>query len=290
MGQGPTRLMDTDFNSPDILANPSPAHFILIEPNQRMRPGYVPVEKRKDKKPLTLIEAWNEAIQRYFPNVPASSLPFTVVEDKLEEAPIETIQCDCLVSPANSFGIMDGAYDKVLSEVLTGPSGDFWTITNHVQSYLARLCRGYLPPGSCIIVPLPKDVAGPLRLVPDPQGSHKDADGNPALQYGNRAGATSLAVLPTMRVPSNVEWHKDLVYNSMWSLMVEIEKWNREAKPKKKINKVVITGLATGCGMINVKKAGDQMVLAVRHFTNPAMVNPRWIQADKRDDEVVAVY
>ncbi|KAG8811595.1 hypothetical protein FRC19_003712 [Serendipita sp. 401] len=285
-------------NLADALATPSPAHFILIEPKWDEEDGYI-----EDKGPLTLIEAWNGAIQRYFPNVPASSLPFTVIEGRLEEIPAETIQCDCLVSPANSFGIMDGGYDYTLSDVLRGPLGEFWTITNQVQSYLARLCRGYLPPGSCIIVPLPKDVSGPLRLVPDLQGSHKDAEGNPARQYGNSWGATSLACLPTMRVPDEMNWHRDLVYNSMWNLMSEIEKWNREAeagdnstrsqegtKVKKKINKAILTGLATGCGMVGSKKAGDQMILAVSHFTRPPLVNPRWRDVYGWHNEVVDVY
>ncbi|KAG8801577.1 hypothetical protein FRC16_000182 [Serendipita sp. 398] len=194
-------------------------------------------------------------------------------------------------------------YDYTLSDVLRGPLGEFWTITNQVQSYLARLCRGYLPPGSCIIVPLPKDVSGPLRLVPDLQGSHKDAEGNPARQYGNSWGATSLACLPTMRVPDEMSWHRDLVYNSMWNLMSEIEKWNREAEAgdnsahslegtevKKKINKAILTGLATGCGMVSSKKAGDQMILAVSHFTRPPLVNPRWRDVYGWHNEVVDVY
>ncbi|KAG8820013.1 hypothetical protein FRC17_010266 [Serendipita sp. 399] len=235
------------------LGNPSPAHFILIEPKHGFMNDdeeddsdeeeleeavegwykrYVTRSKaaQKPKKPvqkkLTLIGSWNDAIKRYFPRVPEASIPFTVIEGKLEEIPAETIQCDCLVSPANSFGIMDGGYDYILSHVLRGPTGEFWTITDQVQSYLAQLYRGYLPPGSCIIVPIPKDVAGPVRWVQDPKGWYQDPQGNPARRYGNPWGATTVAVLPTMRVPDDMTWHKDLVYNSMWNLMAEIEKWN----------------------------------------------------------------
>jgi len=31
-----------------------------------------------------------------------------------------------------------------------------------------------------------------------------------------------------MRFPVDVRWHQDLVYNAVWSLLVEIRRWNVE--------------------------------------------------------------
>ena len=68
-------------------------HIILLEPT---------------RKPNGLIENWEKAIAKYFPGISDGELPFSVVEGKMEEVDPEKIQCDCVVSPANSWGIMDG--------------------------------------------------------------------------------------------------------------------------------------------------------------------------------------
>jgi hypothetical protein len=59
-----------------------------------------------------------------------------------------------------------------------------------------------------------------------------------------------MAVIPTMRVPDNVSWHKDLVYNCMWSLLCEIVKWNRNPN-QEPIRTVLSTGLGTGTGYVH---------------------------------------
>jgi hypothetical protein len=54
----------------------------------------------------SLSKAWKTAIQEHVPQ--PSELEFTVVEGRLEDVPADVLRCDCMVSPANSFGIMDG--------------------------------------------------------------------------------------------------------------------------------------------------------------------------------------
>jgi general stress protein 26 len=70
-------------------------HFILIEPKP---------DRGGHRAPL--VTAWNRAIDTYFVN--ESDPPFTVLEGKLEELEANLLECDCVVFPANSFGIMDG--------------------------------------------------------------------------------------------------------------------------------------------------------------------------------------
>jgi hypothetical protein len=146
-------------------------------------------------------------------------------------------------------------YDMALTNAFRGPENDKWKLTNVVQNYLRDEWHGYLPPGSCIIVPLPPDLAGDK----------------------NRWKAHCMAVLPTMRVPSNVQWNKDLVYNCMWSLQVAIENWNRtHPEGQGRINRVLTTGLGTGTGGVRPTVCAEQMVLAVKHFMNPPIDHPRW--------------
>lgn len=70
-----------------------------------------------------------------------------------------------------------------------------------------------------------------------------------------------------MRYPEELTWHKDIVYNTMWSLLVELEHWNKKVDDEgKKIKKVVMTGLGTGCGKIPAALCANQVALAVKHF------------------------
>ncbi|KAH7929074.1 macro domain-like protein, partial [Leucogyrophana mollusca] len=145
---------------------------------------------------------------------------------------------DCIVSPANSYGIMDGGFDYYLSAAFS-PSKDIMALTRLVQSAIKSRYYGFAPPGSCILVP---------DLPP------------------NRFACRIIAVCPTMRLPTELQWHKDIVYNTMWALLVEIERWNQAANDDDKIKKVLMTGLGTGVGRIAPDVCAQQMALAVKHF------------------------
>lgn len=70
-----------------------------------------------------------------------------------------------------------------------------------------------------------------------------------------------------MRYPEELKWHKDIVYNTMWSLLVELEHWNKKSDDEEtKIKTVLMTGLGTGCGKISAADCARQMALAVKHF------------------------
>lgn len=132
-------------------------------------------------------------------------------------------------------------------------TGKLSKLTDHVQNVLHEQWLGYAPPGSCTLVPLADDMAG----------------------TNNPWGTKVMAVIPTMRVPDDVSWHKDLVYNCMWSLLCEIVKWNRIPN-QDPIRTVLSTGLGTGTGGVDYDQCARQMVLAVKHFQEPLPVHPRW--------------
>lgn len=77
---------------------------------------------------------------------------------------------DCLVSPANSFGLMDGGIDAHIIDVF-GPA-----LEQRVQDEIWRVYRGEQPVGTCLLVPT----------------------GDPRCPW--------LAHCPTMRVPMDVSW------------------------------------------------------------------------------------
>lgn len=132
---------------------------------------------------------------------------------------------------------------------------DIWPLTNVVQDVLKRRYRGYLPPTSCALVPLPS-----------------------SLVEANDLRCKVLAVVPTMRTPEDVSWHVDLVYDSMWNLLSAIWQWNSGERPDgaEPIRKVLMTGLGTGNGGIGYDRCARQMFLAAINFSQGWGEQPRW--------------
>jgi hypothetical protein len=147
--------------------------------------------------------------------------------------------------------------------------------------------HGYLPPGSCLITSLPS------------ASDVKDGGGD-----RNPFGASCIAVLPTMRYPVDVRWHLDLVYNAVWSLLVELERWNAEAgvrnststhdgpdtkTTRRTIERVLMTGLGTGYGKISAARCAQQMILAIKHFARGGVPeDAEWANVDSLIKEVNA--
>ncbi|RPD62872.1 macro domain-like protein [Lentinus tigrinus ALCF2SS1-6] len=250
-----------------------------------------------------LVDAWRRAVGRYFPPLQreqqqqqqqqeqpeqeqepeqeqgrvedAGRELFSVRAGRLEDLPAGEIAHECVVSPANAFGIMDGGFDLALSQAFRGPSADMYALTDHVQRHLRARWAGYAPPGSCTLVPLPEAVAGPE----------------------NRWGTRVLAVVPTMKRPEEVGWNRELVYNAMWALLCEVGRWNAEVEAeagaeavvnatgtegagtrsgkRTRISRILTTGLGAGAGGVSAERCAAQMVLAVKHYAEAGALPAR---------------
>ncbi|PIL22979.1 hypothetical protein GSI_15676 [Ganoderma sinense ZZ0214-1] len=273
-------------------------------------PHFVFVARAHRPPRPSLADAWRRAIQSYFPaggHLGPGEAYITVCEGGLEELDPAEARNDCIVSPANSFGIMDGGFDLELSRIFQ-PEGsspdDPYALTDHVQAALRARWAGYAPPGSCTLVPLPAEVCGEGR---------------------NRWGTHTLAVLPTMKQPEWVGWNRELVYHGMWTLLCEIGRWNGDVdsgcpsaggergdgegnlgegrsdvgsgvegyeagkrREGRGIGRVLVTGLGTGTGGVDVELCGQQMVLAVKHYLEGVPEKARWESATvkRRVEEV----
>ncbi|RPD77341.1 macro domain-like protein [Lentinus tigrinus ALCF2SS1-7] len=230
-----------------------------------------------------LVDAWRRAVGRYFPSPSAQEQDqdqdedaggglFSVRAGRLEDLPAGEIAHECVVSPANAFGIMDGGFDLALSQAFRGPSADMYALTDHVQTHLRTRWAGYAPPGSCTLVPLPEAVAG---------------------RDGNRWGTRVVAVVPTMKRPEEVGWNRELVYNAMWALLCEVGRWNAEVDAeavagatgtegagtgsgkRTRIWRILMTGLGTGAGGVSAERCAAQMVLAVKHYAEAGALPAR---------------
>jgi O-acetyl-ADP-ribose deacetylase (regulator of RNase III) len=163
-------------------------------------------------------------------------LAFTVIQGVLDNVK-KHFKFDCIVSPANCYGRLDGAFDLVISKMFCKNNPD--VVINHCQEYLYAIHNGYQPTGTCCIIPM-----------------HG---------FDNIFDCTYIAHCPTMRIPSNCRWNKEVVYNCMWSLLNEIRIYNHN-KPKQSIKTVFMTGLGTGVGRFPSDVCAEQMIVAYKHY------------------------
>lgn len=100
---------------------------------------------------------------------------------------------DCMVSPANSFGLMDGGVDAKIIKFF----GE--QLMSRVQKYIIENFDGEQPVGTSFII----------------------ETGNPKHKY--------LAHTPTMRVPYSVD-KTDYVYLAMKAMLNAVAKFNKQNK------------------------------------------------------------
>jgi O-acetyl-ADP-ribose deacetylase (regulator of RNase III) len=208
-------------------------------------------------------EAFEEACQaRKLP----SSVSFTVHNTPLASLD-EDVKFDTVVSPANSYGRLDGAFDDAISRAFS-PIDDYEALTHAAQKRLYEQWRGFAPPGSCTIVRIPEEFHERSRNV---------------------WGCKRVALCPTMRVPMNVNWDREVVYECVWSLLCAIDNHNRDVRAGKapegeeEIRTILMTPLATGVGRVPIKRWAHQAVLALKHFVEASENPEKWSQMDWHD-------
>ncbi|MGB3693234.1 MAG: macro domain-containing protein [Spirulinaceae cyanobacterium] len=137
---------------------------------------------------------------------------------------------DCLVSPANSFGIMDGGIDAAIIKFF-GRS-----LEERVQQRILKDYLGEQPVGTSFIV----ETEHPKHPF--------------------------LAHTPTMRVPMSIKG-TDIPYVAMWAMLLAVRQHNKNSQQL--IQTVVCPGLGTGIGQVPYSEAARQMALAYDNFLYP---------------------
>lgn len=156
---------------------------------------------------VELVEAWRVAFQ-------------SVEQVSVHHGSIFSVQGDAIVSPANSFGYMDGALDLRLSEFFG------WDLEKRLRKRLVEEFDGELPVGQALLVP-----------------TYHDA-------------YTWLVSAPTMRVPMSVETTAN-AYLAFRAILRAIREHN--GTHESPIRSLVCTGLGTGVGCIPPKRCAKQM-------------------------------
>lgn len=142
---------------------------------------------------------------------------------------------DAIVSPANSFGIMDGGIDKAIIEFF-GES-----LMQKVQEFIISYFSGEQPVGTAMVVPTYNDK-------------------HPYLVHS-----------PTMTVPKSIV-NTTNVYYAMWAVLNAVKTHNRLSElpgaPIKKIERLLVPGLGTLTGRMSGFEAAFQMKEAIDNFIN----------------------
>jgi O-acetyl-ADP-ribose deacetylase (regulator of RNase III) len=177
-----------------------------------------------------LVDAWEKAFAD-LPNVTIRQEDFY----RLREY-------DCVITPGNSFGIMDGGFDYIIVEKFG------FEVQQRVQRRIIADYLGELPVGDCIVVET------------------------------NNSTHPFVAYAPTMRVPMDID-KTDYAYTSLWAALTAIHRHNHTHDTK--IERVVCTGMGTGTGRIPYGQAAYHMAQAWKHFLEPPTVIT-WDIADNR--------
>ncbi|MCB9583467.1 MAG: macro domain-containing protein [Polyangiaceae bacterium] len=169
--------------------------------------------------PLT--RAWSEAFA-----------PFEAVH--VHDGDFFALDADAMVSPANSFGIMDGGLDAAIRAELGGH------VQTDVQARILERHHGELPVGAAEIVPT------------------------------HHARWPFLVVAPTMRVPESVA-HTLNAYLSFRAALLAVLRHNA-ANPAAQIRSMVVPGLGTGIGAMDARRCAAQMRIAFDHVSKPPRI------------------
>ena len=154
-----------------------------------------------------VVEAWRTAFA-------------DVGEVQVSRGSILDQQADAIVSPANSFGFMDGGIDLHYARFFG------WQVEAELRELLAAHHYGELPVGQAVILPTR----------------------HPELRY--------LVSAPTMRVPSRIDGTAN-VYLAFRAALIAVQVHNTsEAAP---ITSLLTPGMGTGIGAMPPRQAARQM-------------------------------
>ncbi|KAJ3033322.1 hypothetical protein HDV00_006512 [Rhizophlyctis rosea] len=165
---------------------------------------------------------------------------------------------DALVSPANSFGLMDGGVDYHISFHLGGSPA---VLVPYVQRVLLDRFAGQQPVGTAVLI----DVGNVTERYLDDPGNHFREIGMEDVRLPR-----FLIHTPTMRTPRLLGSNTEVPYDAMWSVLTSIRAHNIHAlsqnQPENLIRSVVIPGFGTSVGGVSPELGARQVALAYRHF------------------------
>jgi O-acetyl-ADP-ribose deacetylase (regulator of RNase III) len=141
---------------------------------------------------------------------------------------------DAIVSPANSFGIMDGGLDLAIRNKLG------FQVETDIQEVILNKYHGEMPIGSAEII------------------------------NTNHNKWSYMIAAPTMRIPENIAFTLN-AYIAFRAILIAINSFN-EKNSELPIKSLVCSGLGTGIGSMEPTKCAAQMRAAYKLINEPARI------------------
>src|SRR5262245_7624126 len=170
-----------------------------------------------------IVKAWEQA----FADLPAVHV---------SRGDIFEHRADAIVSPANSFGFMDGGIDLLYSRYFG------WSLQTDLQALLAEQHYGELPVGQAVVV----------------------ATGHDVIRF--------MVSAPTMRVPADISATVNVYLAFRAALIAVLAHNTRTTAP---IRTLLVPGLGTGIGAVAPVAAARQMRLAYDAIVGSGKAEPR---------------
>lgn len=171
------------------------------------------------------VRAHQKILQNHIPNSQF------ILED------VRKIDADIYVSPANSYGYMDGGIDKVYSEMFPNIQKIVQDEIDKISTAKTRYGKPFLPVGSALIVPLPNK------------------------KY--------MIVAPTMDFPRDIRKMPHYIYYAMVAILKVCQCYGFNDKTV-----VAIPGLGTLTGRLEPEEAAEQTLKAYIDFNNSKIDYP----------------
>lgn len=184
-----------------------------------------------------MVDAWAKIFKDHTDRVKVS------LGDIFKEAPA----VDALVSPANSFGFMDGGIDMVYT-ILFG-----WQMQNRLQKVIREEYDGENLVGNAIIIP---------AYDKEPEGEElekikkNNCNGGQPIKY--------LISVPTMRTPEDVSDTSNS-FLAFRAVILSVQKHNRNPD-NTPIRSVLCPGLGTAVGLMPADRCAFQMLQAYEMY------------------------
>jgi len=169
----------------------------------------------------------------------------------------QDLKFDAIVSPANSYGIMEGGFDMHLNNYLSNEL-NYKDFIKMIQKQLSKKVNLLQQPGSAILLET------------------------------NNSKCPYLIHSPTMQIPSII-YNKEIVYWCIYNILTLIYNHNENCIKDKetKINTICMPGMGTGCGQLTYKDFVKLLYLAYKHFKqNIKKIEVDWEYAKKQYKEL----
>ncbi|XP_076467305.1 uncharacterized protein LOC143298335 [Babylonia areolata] len=191
---------------------------------------------------LPMVKAWQHSFWQHTDCVEISH------GDIFKHAPA----ADAIVSPANSFGFMDGGIDMVYSLHFG------WQMMKRLQEEINRQKDGELLVGDALIIPAYEDEKAEQQV-------REKAEQVPEWSIHNEGQPIKYLIsAPTMRTPIDVSQTVN-AYLAFRAVILAVKRHNADST-KAPIRSVLCPGLGTAVGMMPAPVCAKQMLRAYERF------------------------